>query len=54
LFAPALRVHSATDVLLRYFSPEIEWALLGIDERWREGVRVVFRKRKSKAKSATD
>jgi hypothetical protein len=54
LVAPALRVHPATDILLRYFSPEIEWALLGIDERWREGVRVVFRKRKSKAKSATD
>jgi hypothetical protein len=54
LVAPALRVHPATDILLRYFSPEIEWALLGIDERWRDGVRVVFRKRKSKAKSATD
>lgn len=54
LVAPSLRVHPATDILLRYFSPEIEWALLGIDERWRDGVRVVFRKRKSKAKSATD
>jgi hypothetical protein len=54
LVAPALRVHPATDILLRYFSPEIEWTLLGVDERWRDGVRVVFRKRKSKAKSATD
>jgi hypothetical protein len=54
LVAPSLRVHPATDILLRYFSPAIEWALLGIDERWRDGVRVVFRKRKSKAKSATD
>jgi hypothetical protein len=26
-------------------SAEIEWAFVGIDERWREGVRVVFRKR---------
>jgi hypothetical protein len=49
LVAPALRVHPATDILLRYFSPEIEWALLGIDERWRDGVRVVFRKRRAKA-----
>ena len=49
LVAPALRVHPATDVLLRHFSPEIEWALLGIDERWREGVRVVFRKRRERA-----
>ena len=45
LVAPALHVHPATDVILRYMSPEIEWAFVGIDERWREGVRVVFRKR---------
>jgi hypothetical protein len=45
LVAPALHVHPATDKLLRYFSPEIEWEFVGIDERWREGVRVVFRKR---------
>jgi len=45
LVAPALHVHPATDVLLRYIAPEIEWEFVGIDERWREGVRVVFRKR---------
>jgi hypothetical protein len=45
LVAPALHVHPATDVLLRYISPEIEWEFAGIDERWREGVKVVFRKR---------
>ena len=45
LVAPALRVHPATDTLLHYISPEIDWVLLGIDERWRDGVRVVFRKR---------
>jgi hypothetical protein len=45
LVAPALHVHPATDILLRYISPEIEWELVGIDERWREGVKVVFRKR---------
>lgn len=44
LVAPALHVHPATDVLLRYISPEIDWVFVGIDERWREGVRVVFRK----------
>jgi hypothetical protein len=44
LVAPALHVHPATDTLLRYFSPEIEWEFVGIDERWREGVKVVFRK----------
>jgi hypothetical protein len=45
LVAPALHVHPATDVLLRYISPEIEWEFAGIDEHWREGVKVVFRKR---------
>jgi len=47
LVAPAFHVHPATDVLLRYVSPEIAWEFVGIDERWREGVRVVFRKRAS-------
>jgi hypothetical protein len=45
LVAPALHVHPSTDVVLRYLSPEIAWEFVGIDERWREGVRVVFRKR---------
>jgi hypothetical protein len=48
LVAPALHVHPATDTLLHYISPEIDWTLLGIDERWRDGVRVVFRKRPEK------
>jgi hypothetical protein len=26
-------------------SPEIDWKFVGIDEHWREGVKVVFRKR---------
>ncbi len=45
LVAPALHVHPATDTILRYLSPKIEWEFVGIDERWREGVKVVFRKR---------
>jgi hypothetical protein len=45
LVAPALHVHPATDTLLHYISPAVDWMLLGIDERWRDGVRVVFRKR---------
>jgi hypothetical protein len=44
LIAPSLRVHPATDTVLRYFSPRIEWSLVGLDERWREGVKVVYRK----------
>jgi len=45
LVAPALHVHPATDILLRYLAPEIECELIGIGEKWREGVQVVFRKR---------
>jgi hypothetical protein len=45
LVAPALHVHPATDTLLHYISPEVEWVVVGIDERWRDGVRAVFRKR---------
>jgi hypothetical protein len=51
LVAPALHVHPATDTLLRYIAPEIEWEFVGIDERWREGVRVVFRKRRNRKAS---
>ncbi|HVI10695.1 MAG TPA: hypothetical protein VND65_20565 [Candidatus Binatia bacterium] len=45
MVAPALHVHPATDTLLRYISAEIDWEFVGIDERWREEVKVVFRKR---------
>jgi hypothetical protein len=53
MVAPALHVHPATDTLLRYISPEIEWVLLGIDERWRKELRVVFRKRPHTVKLQT-
>jgi len=47
LIAPALRVHPATDTLLRYIAPEIDCELVGIGEKWREGLQVVFRKRRT-------
>ncbi len=49
LVAPALHVHPTTDTILRYLSPEIDWEVLGIDEHWREEIRVVFRKRPVRA-----
>jgi hypothetical protein len=52
LVAPSLRVHPATDSVLRYFSPAIEWSLIGVDERWREGIKVIYRKSAGKAVSA--
>jgi hypothetical protein len=53
LVAPALRVHPATDVLLRYLAPEIDCTLVGIDERWRHGVRRIFRKKLSSKNPGT-
>ncbi|MGB9288724.1 MAG: hypothetical protein WCC31_08460 [Terracidiphilus sp.] len=45
LAAPALRVHPANEPVLRYFSPQIEWELLGLTEHWRRELKIVFRKR---------
>ena len=44
LAAPALHLHTTTATMLRYLSPDVEWKLYGLDEHWRDGVRVVFRK----------
>ncbi len=52
LIAPSLHVHPATDNILHYFPPQIEWTLVGLDERWREGVKVIYRKSPEKAVSA--
>jgi hypothetical protein len=47
LVAPALHIHPATDIILRYLTPEVDWNLIAIDERWREDMNVVFRKRRT-------
>jgi hypothetical protein len=52
LAAPALHVHTTTATMLRFFSPELEWRLVGLDEHWRDGVRAVFSKEKEKAAAA--
>jgi hypothetical protein len=44
LVAPALRIHPATETVLRYLSPRVEWELVALNERWREEVKVVWRK----------
>jgi hypothetical protein len=43
LVAPALRLHPATDILLRYVKPEIEITRIGLSEQWRRGLQVVLR-----------
>lgn len=54
LVAPALHAHPSTDILPRYLSPEIEWEFVGIDVRWRSGVRVVFRKRPGRPRHGSE
>jgi hypothetical protein len=49
LVAPALHLHPTTDTILRYLSPQIDWEVLGIDEHWRDEIRVVFRKKPARA-----
>ncbi len=44
LVAPALHIHPATETILRYVSPQVEWTLLALDERWRTEVRVLWRR----------
>ncbi len=43
LVAPGLRFHSATDILLKYLSSEIQITRIGVNENWRRGLRIVFR-----------
>jgi hypothetical protein len=46
LVAPALRLHPTYQILLRYFAPEVEWQVVGLDERWREAPKVILRRRR--------
>lgn len=45
LVAPALRIHPATETILRFLSPRVEWQLIAIDERWRTHLKSVWRRR---------
>jgi hypothetical protein len=49
LVAPALRVHPAAEVVLRYLSPRVDWVLVALNEGWRKQVKVVWRKRSGDA-----
>jgi hypothetical protein len=49
LIAPALRLHPANEVVLRYLSPRIEWEIVAIGEQWRRQIEVVERRRPDRA-----
>lgn len=44
LVAPALRWHPQTEIVGRWISPEVPWTRIGINEEWRHGIQVVYRK----------
>ncbi len=44
LVSPAFRFHSSTDRMFCYFDPSIEVIQIGLNDRWREGVKVLFRR----------
>lgn len=43
LIAPSLGFHPKTEVILRYFAPEIEVERIGLGMEWRQGPKVMFR-----------
>jgi hypothetical protein len=45
LAAPALRIHPANEIVLRYLSPQVQWELIALNEHWRRELKIVFRKR---------
>jgi hypothetical protein len=47
LVAPSLRIHPATEVVLRYLSPRVDWELVALGEQWRRRPQVIWRKRSS-------
>lgn len=47
--APALRIHPATETVLSYLRPEIEWSLIAVGEDWRRSLDVIWRKRSGDA-----
>ena len=43
LVFPSIRLHAVNEIVLKYFSPAVPVTLLGVNEDWRKGLRVVFR-----------
>ena len=46
LVSPVLQMHPACETVLRYFSPKIEVAQIGLNEDWRAHWQVVYRSRR--------
>lgn len=40
-----LRIHPGNEPVLRYFSPQVEWELVAVNEHWQRELWVVYWKR---------
>ncbi len=52
LVAPALRIHPATETVLRHIDPRVRWRLIALDERWRTRIRPVWRRQSAAVQRA--
>jgi hypothetical protein len=44
LVSPAFRFHTSNETVLRFFDPSIEVIRVGLNQQWRNGIQVLFRK----------
>ncbi len=44
LVSPAFRFHTSNEAVLRFFDPSIEVIRAGLNQQWREGIKVLFRR----------
>jgi hypothetical protein len=44
LVSPAFRFHSTSQRIIRYLSPSVEVVQVGINQTWRDGVKILFRR----------
>ncbi|MGH9354750.1 MAG: hypothetical protein ACRD10_01305, partial [Terriglobia bacterium] len=44
LVSPAFRFHSSSERIIRYLHPSIEIVKVGLNQQWREAIRVLFRR----------
>jgi len=47
LVAPALQFHATTEAVVSYLAPAVRVTLVGLNEDWRRGLKVVFRRGRS-------
>ncbi|MGH9430815.1 MAG: hypothetical protein ACRD3T_04675 [Terriglobia bacterium] len=47
LVSPAFRFHTSNETVLRFFDPSIQVVRVGLNQQWRDGIKVLFRRNMS-------